>query len=243
MRTHSDYEYRKQPGFDMKTFKGASQAIPMKTLVIHCFDPRAVEIPQAVAEYLGDEVYPGEIIPDKNGTRVGSTRTLFAATNAGGRAAFALESVAAMDYIPSGRGPMWDFAEDKHSIKLIESFLAAGKPIGIVCHSTGALHHVKTPDGKPLVQGKEVTGFTNGEEADVGLTKVGALPCRRRDAEPGRCFLENRKLGSSRCQRRLADHGTEPSFLGSSREDADRDAQQESETGGARFVNRNNNRS
>ncbi len=60
-----------------------------------------------------------------------------------------------------------DLAEDKHSIKLIESFLAAGKPIGTVCHSTGALHHVKTPDGKPLVQGKEVTGFTKGEEEAV----------------------------------------------------------------------------
>jgi carbonic anhydrase len=71
----------------------------MKTLVIHCFDPRAVEIPQAVAAYFGDEVYPGEIIVDQAGNRIGSTRTLFAATNAGGRAAFALESVAAMDYI------------------------------------------------------------------------------------------------------------------------------------------------
>jgi carbonic anhydrase len=99
MGKFSDYEYRKQPGFDMNTFEGANQAIPMKTLVIHCFDPRAAEIPQAVAEYFGDEVYPGEIITDENGTRVGSTRTLFAATNAGGRAAFALESVAAMDYI------------------------------------------------------------------------------------------------------------------------------------------------
>ena len=67
---------------------------------------------------------------------------------------------------------MWDLAEDKHSIRLIESFLAAGKPIGIVCHSTGALHHVKAPDGKLLVQGKEVTGFTNGEEDEVGLTKI-----------------------------------------------------------------------
>jgi putative intracellular protease/amidase len=67
---------------------------------------------------------------------------------------------------------MWDLAEDKHSIKLIESFLAAGKPIGIVCHSTGALRHVKMPDGKLLVEGKEVTGFTNGEEEEVGLTKV-----------------------------------------------------------------------
>jgi hypothetical protein len=99
MSKFSVYEYRKQPGFDMNTFKGSNQAIPMKTLVIHCLDPRAAEIPQAVAKYLGDEVYPGEVITDENGVRVGSTRTLFVATNAGGRAAFALECVAAMDYI------------------------------------------------------------------------------------------------------------------------------------------------
>ena len=99
MSQFSNYEYRKQPGFDMETFEGANQAIPMKTLVIYCFDPRAVEIPQSVARYFGDEVYPGENILDESGNRVGHTRTLFTETNAGGRAAFALESVAAMDYI------------------------------------------------------------------------------------------------------------------------------------------------
>jgi putative intracellular protease/amidase len=75
-------------------------------------------------------------------------------------------------FYPGGHGPMWDLAEDKHSIKLIESFLAASKPIAIVCHSTGALRHVKSPDGKLLVEGREVTGFTNGEEEEVGLTKI-----------------------------------------------------------------------
>ena len=75
-------------------------------------------------------------------------------------------------FYPGGHGPMWDLAEDEHSIKLIESFIAAGKTIGIVCHSTGALRHVRAPDGKPLVQGKEVTGFTNGEEEEVGLIKI-----------------------------------------------------------------------
>jgi len=63
-------------------------------------------------------------------------------------------------FYPGGHGPMWDLAEDKNSIKLIESFLAADKPIALVCHAPGALRHVKTPDGKPLVQGKNVTGFT-----------------------------------------------------------------------------------
>src|SRR6202451_2739903 len=99
MSKFSNYEYRTQPGFNMNTFDGANQAIPMKTLVIHCFDPRAAEIPQAVAAYFGDAVYPGENILDKSGNRVGHTRTLFVETNTGGRASFALESVAAMDYI------------------------------------------------------------------------------------------------------------------------------------------------
>ena len=99
MSKFSAYEYRTQPGFDQNKFEGANQAIPMKTLVIYSFDPRATEIPRAVAEHFGDEVYPGENILDKNGNRVGHTRTLFTETNAGGRAAFALESVAAMDYI------------------------------------------------------------------------------------------------------------------------------------------------
>ena len=67
---------------------------------------------------------------------------------------------------------MWDIAEDKHSIRLIELLIDAGKTIAVVCHSTGALRPVKTPDGRSLVQGKEVTGFTNGEEEEVGLTKV-----------------------------------------------------------------------
>jgi putative intracellular protease/amidase len=75
-------------------------------------------------------------------------------------------------FYPGGHGPMWDLAEDKNSIKLIESFLAAGKLAAFVCHAPGVLRHVKTPEGKPLVKGKNVTGFTDGEEEEVGLTKV-----------------------------------------------------------------------
>jgi putative intracellular protease/amidase len=75
-------------------------------------------------------------------------------------------------FYPGGHGPMWDLAEDKSSIKLIESFLAAGKPIALVCHASGALHHVKTADGNPLVEGKNLTGFTDGEEEEMGLTKI-----------------------------------------------------------------------
>ncbi len=75
-------------------------------------------------------------------------------------------------FYPGGHGPLWDLAEDKHSIALIESFLAARKPVALVCHAPGVLRHVKQPDGRPLVEGKNVTGFTNTEEAAVELTDV-----------------------------------------------------------------------
>lgn len=87
-----------------------------------------------------------------------------------------LDSVSQADYdavfYPGGHGPLWDLAEDKHSIALIEAFLAANKNVALVCHAPGVLRHVKTPEGNPLVQGKKVTGFTNSEEEAVGLTRV-----------------------------------------------------------------------
>ena len=75
-------------------------------------------------------------------------------------------------FYPGGHGPLWDLAEDRNSIALIESFLAANKPVALVCHAPGVLRHVKTPAGRPLVEGKQVTGFTNSEEEGVGLTNV-----------------------------------------------------------------------
>jgi putative intracellular protease/amidase len=74
-------------------------------------------------------------------------------------------------FYPGGHGPMWDLAESADSIKLLESFYNSGKTIALVCHSPGVLRHVKY-QGEPLVKGKHVTGFTDGEEEEVQLTKV-----------------------------------------------------------------------
>jgi putative intracellular protease/amidase len=75
-------------------------------------------------------------------------------------------------FYPGGHGPLWDLAEDKRSIALIEAFDRAGKPVGAVCHAPGVLRHVKGADGQPLVKGRNVTGFTNSEEEAVQLTNV-----------------------------------------------------------------------
>ena len=74
-------------------------------------------------------------------------------------------------FYPGGHGPMWDLAESPTSIALLEAFYNSGKPIALVCHSPGVLRHV-TYQGAPLVKGKHVAGFTNGEEEAVQLTKV-----------------------------------------------------------------------
>ena len=87
-----------------------------------------------------------------------------------------LANVKASDYdavfYPGGHGPLWDLAEDAHSIALIEATLNAGKPVAAVCHAPAVLRHPKGKDGQPVVKGKNVTGFTNTEEAAVGLTEV-----------------------------------------------------------------------
>lgn len=75
-------------------------------------------------------------------------------------------------FYPGGHGPMWDLPDNPASIALIEAFVAAGKPVAAVCHAPIALKNVRGADGELLVAGREVTGFSNSEEAAVGLTDV-----------------------------------------------------------------------
>lgn len=87
-----------------------------------------------------------------------------------------LAEIEAEDYdavfYPGGHGPLWDLAEDKHSIELIQTMWRAGKPVAAVCHAPAAFRHTRGADGKPLVKGRKVTGFSNSEEAAAGLTDV-----------------------------------------------------------------------
>jgi putative intracellular protease/amidase len=87
-----------------------------------------------------------------------------------------LSEIKAIDYdavfYPGGHGPLWDLHSDKDSIALIEAFIAAGKPVAAVCHAPAALLNASDTNGQPLVKGKQVTGFSNTEEAAVELTDV-----------------------------------------------------------------------
>jgi putative intracellular protease/amidase len=74
-------------------------------------------------------------------------------------------------FYPGGHGPLWDLSEDKTSAALIVDFYNHKKPVAFVCHAPGVLKDVKV-NGEYLVKGKKVTGFSNTEEAAVGLTDI-----------------------------------------------------------------------
>jgi putative intracellular protease/amidase len=87
-----------------------------------------------------------------------------------------LDSLTARDFdavfYPGGHGPLWDLVDNEASIRLIEEFWAANKPVSAVCHAPIALVNARDENGEFIVKGREVTGFTNAEEEAVGLTKV-----------------------------------------------------------------------
>ncbi|GAF02323.1 type 1 glutamine amidotransferase domain-containing protein [Saccharicrinis fermentans] len=87
-----------------------------------------------------------------------------------------LETINQADYdavfYPGGHGPLWDLAEDKNSIELIQAFYANNKPVGAVCHGPAIFKNTKNADGTFLVEGKKVTGFSNSEEDAVQLSNI-----------------------------------------------------------------------
>src|SRR5262245_23395729 len=93
------YAFSAGPGYDEAAVRKAfSQAVPLRTLVIYCYDPRAAEIPSAVAKLLGD-VFPGQVIFDSAGHRVASSTTIFPIIVAGGRAIDALRSITVAQHL------------------------------------------------------------------------------------------------------------------------------------------------
>ena len=91
-------------------------------------------------------------------------------------------------FYPGGHGPLWDLANDPHSIALIREFIETGRPVGAVCHAPAVLTEVRKADGGYLVAGKRVAGFTNTEEEAVGLTDTVPFLVANRLAQRGGLF-------------------------------------------------------
>ena len=94
------YAFSRQPGFvETEVRKRFKQAVPLRTVAVYCYDPRAARIPQALAQAMPGEVYPGEIVRDESGRKIASTATIFPVVVAGGRAVDALRSVTVAQHL------------------------------------------------------------------------------------------------------------------------------------------------
>ncbi|OTA80292.1 hypothetical protein M434DRAFT_381208 [Hypoxylon sp. CO27-5] len=101
-------------------------------------------------------------------------------------------------FYPGGYAPMFDIATDADSIALVGEFVAAGKVVAAVCHGTAAFVNVVLPGGKHLLDGKEVTAYSNAEEEAVGMTRhmpflledrIGEVGATYKKAEPNQPFV------------------------------------------------------
>lgn len=113
----------------------------------------------------------------------------------------ALADVEPTDYdivfFVGGHGTMWDFPTSADVQRIGRAVYENGGTVAAVCHGPSALVNLTLSSGDPLVAGKRVAGFTNSEEAAVGLTGVvpfllaDALTAKGATHIPGPDFAEN----------------------------------------------------
>jgi putative intracellular protease/amidase len=75
-------------------------------------------------------------------------------------------------FYPGGHGPMWDLVHDADSIKLLEAFWLARKPVGAVCHAPAVFLNAFNSLGQSILKDRNVTGFSNSEEKAAGLEEI-----------------------------------------------------------------------
>ena len=91
--------------------------------------------------------------------------------------------------VVGGQGPMFTFRNEPGLHSAFLEFYNKGKVSAALCHGTSLLLYLKDKDGKPLIEGKKITGFTDEEEdfADKSVGKK-VMPFRIED--------EAKKLGA-----------------------------------------------
>lgn len=75
-------------------------------------------------------------------------------------------------YFAGGHGTMWDFPGHGEINRISAEIYEVGGVVAAVCHGPAALVDIKLSNGKYLVEGKDVTAFTNEEEDAVKLSEI-----------------------------------------------------------------------
>lgn len=94
-------------------------------------------------------------------------------------------------FLVGGHGTMWDFPEWSGLARALEDADRGAKPVGAVCHGVAGLLSYRVDGRLPFVDQKNLTGFTNQEEAAVGLTAVVPFLLQTKLVDGGASFSES----------------------------------------------------
>lgn len=75
-------------------------------------------------------------------------------------------------FYAGGHGAMWDLPNNKALANIASKIYEQNGVVAAVCHGPAGLLNIRLSDGKYLIAGKKVNGFSNEEEELVKLTKV-----------------------------------------------------------------------
>ncbi|MGL9730460.1 type 1 glutamine amidotransferase domain-containing protein [Enterococcus sp. DIV0756] len=75
-------------------------------------------------------------------------------------------------YYTGGHGVMWDFPDNKELQEIASVIYENNGYLLSVCHGIAGLFNIKDKEGKFLISGKKITGFTQSEERLAGKTHV-----------------------------------------------------------------------
>lgn len=134
-------------GFEVDVASIAGGKVPL--------DPGSIvgEQPDCVTRFLADDVAMQPIIQSKS-----------------------LAGISAADYeavfLPGGHGTMWDLPESQALATLLGNAWTSGKVVAAVCHGPSGLVSAMDAEGRPIVAGRNVTGFSNSEDDAVDLSNV-----------------------------------------------------------------------
>ena len=90
-------------------------------------------------------------------------------------------------FLPGGHGTMWDFPNSEPLANTISQAYAKDIIVAAVCHGTAGFIGATKPDGSPLVEGLQISSFTNAEENAAELS----------DTVPFMLETKLRKLGAN----------------------------------------------
>lgn len=75
-------------------------------------------------------------------------------------------------FLPGGHGTVFDLPGHPVLSRLLGDFDAQGKVLAAVCHGPSAFVGAMRKDGQPLVEGRQLTAFSDAEEMAMGLEQA-----------------------------------------------------------------------